>query len=369
MCGPGDPEGFLYRGPRNSNGTRNGDQMGLINKLKGTGSNCIYLMAIRSHGGDGSHTQNPFVGSDPEKGLDQDILEQWEIWFTEMDKSGIVIFFIFYDDSARIWNTGDSVGSEERSFIRAIVNKFEHHKNLIWCVAEEYEEKYSSKRVKNIAAEIRAADDHNHVIAVHKHSGLEFSEFADDQNIDQFAIQYNVHTANKLHKGMITAWKKAAGRYNLNMCEVAYGGIGTGEKARKKIWAIAMGGAYIMINGMDIKSTVLKDLQDCGHVVRFFQNTNFNEMAPYDELKYGGTKYVLALPGNSYIAYASNLSGGIGLRNMTAGKYDFNWYDIKSGNMIIQKKVSVSAGDHSWTKPASIGRELAVYIRRIRDLK
>ena len=33
LCGPGDPEDFLYRGTLNPNGTRNGDQLTLINKL------------------------------------------------------------------------------------------------------------------------------------------------------------------------------------------------------------------------------------------------------------------------------------------------------------------------------------------------
>jgi CubicO group peptidase (beta-lactamase class C family) len=37
MCGPGDPENFLYRGTRNADGSRTGDQMTLINKLVGTG--------------------------------------------------------------------------------------------------------------------------------------------------------------------------------------------------------------------------------------------------------------------------------------------------------------------------------------------
>jgi len=98
-------------------------------------------------------------------------------------------------------------------------------------------------------------------------------------------------------------------------------------------------------------------------MVSFFESTNFNNMAPHDELKYGGTEYVLASPGDSYIAYASNLSGDIGLRNMTAGKYDFKWYDVTNGNTISQRNVSVPVGDQIWRKP-SIGNELAVYIRR-----
>ena len=43
LAAPGDPEDFLYRGSRNTNGTRNGDQLSIINKLKATGANGVYL--------------------------------------------------------------------------------------------------------------------------------------------------------------------------------------------------------------------------------------------------------------------------------------------------------------------------------------
>jgi len=73
---------------------------------------------------------------------------------------------------------------------------------------------------KKIAETIRNADDHDHVIAVHKLEGLDFSEFANDPNIDQFAIQYNDSGAEALHDAMVTAWDNAAGRYNLNMASI-----------------------------------------------------------------------------------------------------------------------------------------------------
>lgn len=365
MCGPGDPEGFLYRGSQNSDGTRNGDQMSLINKLKNTGANSIYFQAIRSNGGDGNSTHNPFIDNDPNKGVNMAVLDQWETWFAEMDKNGIVVYFFFYDDSASIWNTGDKVESAEREFIQALVDRFEHHKNLIWVVAEEYQEKLSSTRVSNIAAEIRAADDHDHVIAVHKLNGLNFSEFANDPNIDQFAVQYNVGSASDLHEGMVSAWDEADGRYNLNMSEAA--NHGSGSTARKKNWAIAMGGAYVMVLGMNIDDTPTSDLEDCGRLVSFMETTNFTEMAPRDDLASDGTEYVLARPGNSYIAYASNLSGKIGLKDMTAGTYTFKWYDVTNGSTDVQENVNVGSGNQSWSKPSGIGSELVVYIERTGD--
>ncbi len=363
MCGPGDPEDFLYRGSLRPDGTRDGDQMELIEKMKDTGANCIYLMALRSHGGDGDKTHNPFVDNDPRKGINAKVLAQWEKWFARMDNSGIVIYLFFYDDSARPWKTGDVVGKAERDFIRTIVDGFEHHKNLIWCIAEEYQEALSVKRAKNIAAEIRNADDYDHVIAIHKLNGLDFSEFADEPNIDQFAIQYNVSTADALHGGMVSAFRQAKGKYNINMSEAA--DYGAGEVARKKSWACAMGGAYVMILGMDIDSTPKSDLEDCGRLVRFFESTNFNEMFPHDELAFAGTKYVLARPGFSYIAYAPDLQGEIGLKGLRPGTYEFNWFDCVSGEVARQARVNVEAGDQRWKKPRRIGAELAVYIKRI----
>ncbi|MBN2593047.1 MAG: DUF4038 domain-containing protein, partial [Sedimentisphaerales bacterium] len=366
ICGPGDPEGFLYRGSLRPDGTRDGDQMELIEKMKGTGANCIYLMAIRSHGGDGDKTHNPFVNHDPAKGINPAVLHQWETWFTEMDENNIVIYLFLYDDSARVWNTADNVCEEEKNFIHTLVNRFEHHRNLIWCIAEEYQEALTVERVKKIAAEVRAADDYDHVIAVHKLNGLDFSEFADDQNIDQFAIQYNVKTAKELHAGIVQAWKDAKGRYNLNMSEAA--DWGAGDESRKKCWACAMAGAYVMVLGMDIATTSKSDLRDCGRLVRFFKSTDFQQMSPHDELGFGGTQYVLARPGISYIAYASNLQGKIGLKNMQAGLYKWSWFDCENSTGVTKLKVDDAGGDQSCDKPDGIGSELAVYIKRIRGL-
>jgi hypothetical protein len=371
MVGPGDPEGFLYLGSRNSDGTRNGNQMSLIDKMVGTGANCIYLMAVRSHGGDGDSTQNPFVGSDPTNVLDEDILDQWETWFTQMDNNGIVIYFFFYDDNIRVANNlgwyldgSGNLHPQEQYFIETIVNRFEHHKHLIWAVMEEVQEMGSDyvRHAKKIAEVIRQTDDHDHVIGVHKLNGLSFSEFADDPVIDQFAIQYNVSAPSSLHNGMVSAWNNAAGRYNLNMSEWE---SSTGSTGRRQMWAIAMGGAHVMLCGWTISNNSVSDLQNCGRLVDFMESTDINEMAPHDELAFGGTLYVLANPGDSYIAYASSLSGDMGLKGMTAGSYDLKWYDVTNGATVIQEDVVVGSGDQTWTKPGSIGNELALYVKRV----
>lgn len=360
LCGPGDPEGFLYRGTRREDGTRDGDQSALIRKLAGTGANSIYLMAVRSHGGDGDPTQNPFLGNDPARGLNRRVLEQWEQWFSEMDRSGIVIFFFLYDDGARVWDTGHRVGAAERRFIRELVDRFEHHRNLIWVVAEEYSEAYSARRVSRIAEEIRRADDHDHPIAVHKLHGLSFEEFAEDPYLDQFAIQFNVTTVDELHAGVLEAWRAARGRYNLNLSECQpWGG---GAEGRKRLWAVALAGAYVMVLGMDIATTPVGDLEDCGRLVRFLESTPFERMEPRDDLAAGDAEYVLARPDVGYILYSSHAPGAVGLKALPAGTYRLRWIDAASGAEAAQEVVVPASAEWTWARPERIGPELALYV-------
>jgi len=357
LCGPGDPEGFLYRGARRADGTRAGDQVALIDKLARHGGNCIYMQVVRSHGGDGEADHNPFVDSDPHKGLSKPILDQWAEWFARMDRAGICVYLFLYDDSARIWS-GDAVCPAEQAFLAGVVNRFEKVRNLIWVVAEEYAERLSAKRVRNIAAAIRAADDHNHVIAVHKNNGLSFTEFAADVNIDQFAVQWNVPTAKALHDGMVKAWRLAGGRYGLVMSEAK----GHRTDMRRKNWACAMGGAHAMVLTMDIATTPPEALAHCRIQQRFLEATGLNTMAPRDDLARGATMYVLAAPDGSCILY-TELPGELGRKAPKPGTYDLTWLDCVSGRTIRQGKVRAPAGEQRFSRPKGIGTDAAVWVR------
>jgi hypothetical protein len=119
-----------------------------------------------------------------------------------------------------------------------------------------------------------------------------------------------------------------------------------------------------MVLGWDIETTAVSDLEDCGRLVSFMESTNFNTMEPRDDLAFGGTEYVLANPADTFILYASNLSGDLGVRSIDAGTYDLRWFDVTDGTTVDQDGVSVSVGDQTWAKPGTIGSELAVWIRR-----
>ena len=198
ICGPGDPEGFLYRGNLQADQTRDGDQVQLIRRLLEYGGNCLYLQAVRSHGGDGTADHNPFREHDPSQGIQPAVLEQWESWFQLLDEHGMLIYFFFYDDSSDPWRTGDDVSEQEAAFVRQIVQRFQHHRHLIWVVAEESEEALSPVRAQKLARLIRATDEHQHLIGNHHHSGTDFKAYQPETAFDHYAMQLNICGGGRL---------------------------------------------------------------------------------------------------------------------------------------------------------------------------
>jgi hypothetical protein len=363
ICGPGEPEDFLYRGTRRPDGTRNGDQLEMIHKLIRHGGNCIYLQAVRTHGGDAGsdRTHNPFVDSDPARGLDERILDQWNDWFTLMDQHDILIYFFFYDDSARIWNTGDRVEAAERDFFERLVRRFSHHRNLIWIIGEESEERYTVARVQALAEVVRNADPHGHPIGNHHLTGTTFKAWRPGGALDHFSMQLS-SVGEAAHAGAILAGRQAGGRYQVIYAE-STAAPKDPDGMRHFAWDVAMGGLMPMIYTMDIANTPAETLAQCRSLQRFFEATDFTTMAPHDELRHAGTTYVLADPGRSYIAYSRSLSSELGLRALPAGHCTITWLDCRSGATFIEQHQVEAADAFAFRKPVSFGDEVAAWVQ------
>jgi hypothetical protein len=363
ICGPGDPEDFLYVGTRKADGTRVGDQVARIEKLVAHGGNCIYIQLVRTHGGDArpDRTQNPFVDSDPAQGLDEDILKQWDEWLALLDRHNILVYLFFYDDSARIWNTGDHVGPEERAFFETIVKRYKHLKNLIWVIGEESEERYSTARVQALARIIQDADDHGHIIGDHHQSGTTFKAWQAGGALNHFAMQLSA-TDDEAHAGAIEALRKADGRYQIIYSESTAMRTDV-DGMRRHAWAVAMGGLMPMLLRMDIASTPTEALEQCKYLTTFFEQTDFWTMSPHDELAHGETKYVLARPGRSYIAYGNQVQVSLGLQGLSAATYQVDWLDCQSGKTSRSEQDVAASGDATFRKPAQFGLQCAAWIR------
>ncbi len=363
-CGPGDPENFFHRGTLNANGTRNGDQSQIISKLASTDANSLWMAAVRSHGGDGGPTENPFVNHDPNQGVNAAVLDQWNGWIDSLDNAGVMTFFVFYDDGSLVWNTGSIVGPAEENFIRTIVDRFEQHDHLVWCVAEEYEEAVPS-RASALAQKIAQFDDRDHPIAIHQRPGTAF-HFPDDPYLDSFAMQTGPGVSPQvLHDRVVEAWNLADGRYNVIMAEVV-DHYGDRTISRKLCWSAAMGGGTVMVESMNVIDTAIEALHDCGRLATFFQSLPFQVMVPSDALKRAQTEYVLGNLSSGYVLYSSNLTGPMGVHVPPGGggTYNLRWLDCVSGLTTTQLNVPILPGDRTWPKPAGFGTEVALSLLR-----
>ena len=91
--GPGDPEDFLCRSAT--------ERTSIINMLNG--GNTLYVMAVKTHGGDGPAGCNPWIGANPTSGLDAAKLNDWYNVLDQADNKGVVIHFFIYDDNSCPW--------------------------------------------------------------------------------------------------------------------------------------------------------------------------------------------------------------------------------------------------------------------------
>jgi CubicO group peptidase (beta-lactamase class C family) len=132
---------------------------------------------------------------------------------------------------------------------------------------------------------------------------------------------------------------------------------------RRHAWAVAMGGVMPMLLRMEIVDTSVGALEQCRHLQRFFEATDVPTMAPHDELAHAGTKYVLADPGRSYIAYALEPAATLGVKALPAGRCEVTWLDCRTGRTGSQLMTISTAGDRAFAKPADIGDECAAWIR------
>jgi hypothetical protein len=387
----GDPEGFLYRGTKNANGTRSGDQDTMINELQARGLNSLFVIGFNDsrYGGDGPADGNPFVNANTNGQIDVDILNQWYSWFQTLDAAGIVVIFSLYDDLIDVlagkrmnWDlSGGNLHPQEQKYVDAVVNKFKTLKNLIWVINESANKTYPSnyvERWKKIAARIRSLDTFLHPISigivvetdpnVTPNTGMPL--YLDDPNFDQILVQHVQPTSVvDMYNKMLAQWNAAAGKINLLLAQAWP--VNNGADGRKKNWATAMAGSYVnQAYGQpgkvwDILASPDADLNALGLIDNFFRAIpSLNKMVPRNNLKFGNTKFVLAVPGQSYVAYSDQASGNLGVQGLTSGTYNLKWLDTVDGSTVVQNGVAVTTAATAFLRPSSIQLEAALYIAK-----
>jgi hypothetical protein len=389
LCGPDNPETFLFLGELQPDGTRaKGEQQQTIDRVAASGANAFHVILWRMNRSnmknEGDDTHSPFVDHDPAKPLNEAVLKQWEGWLAQFEAAGVVVHVDFYDDATDVEKIGwklDQNGNlhpEERRYIEGIVNRFKRFKNIIWSPGESVN-KLPRTRIPHLMKTtelIAKTDNHRHPILLslvapdtgEKDIGKDFVYPGD------FYPDPNVHLVTWLHVLPHGDDYEAQHEAYLRWSRVGYGRFimmkneterfpATQPQSRIYMWASVMTGQHTMESGHNVlRRANLLDAD--GHIARFMEQTDFHTMRPSDSRAANSTKWVLASTHDSYIAYTYAYEGAMGIKGLRAGKYKLLWLDTVSGKTATRDNVSVAGSDASWEKPEEFGSELAVYVKR-----
>jgi hypothetical protein len=391
LCGPDNPEDFLFRGTLNPDGTRSGGkQEETIERMARAGVNAFHCQMTRmrrcNYKDEGDDTHTPFVDHDPAQGLDEDVLQQWDGWLDQLEQNGIIVHLEFYNDATDVEMMGwelDSQGNlhpDEQRWIEGIVKRFKHHKNIMWGIEESCNKLPAARtpHFKKIAEVIARADNHNHPIVQSfvvpndpegdfPDDGVTSDAYAGDPHIRVVTWLHVVPHGDDLeaqHREYLDYYKRDAARFVV-MKNETFHHPRRGSRSRRYMWSCAMAGLHCLEAYHHAGDASHEPaLRDDGRINTFMEQTDFHTMKPRDDLAAGSTKWVLANPGQCYIAYTYDYSGPMGVKNMAAGTYDLTWFDTVDGDTVMQDGLSVGSGDVTWAKPDSIGSEIALSIKR-----
>ncbi|MFT5534588.1 MAG: hypothetical protein ACI802_002836 [Candidatus Paceibacteria bacterium] len=396
LAGSGGPEGFLYE-----NAARKAFIISklLRSTLLNTPVNGLYFHSTRAFGGDGSAFETPFVNNDdPYSGFDPAKLANWRTDLVKLDNAGVVLWFNLFDDHAIPY--GCKYNANYEKYATDMVKYFKDLKHVVWVTQEEYRWTNGSQsacsaadndaRQRGLAAAIKAADPIR-PIATHHMNGQAMA-FPNDPNIHVFGQQSSAKSPEAMHDD---AGKQGWGNWVYVMAEDhpwhmslidAERTKGTGrEPMRRSNWATALSGGYVMMyNAFECNNSAAlcsnnpapdsdptdAMFDDLRRLTLFMESTQFNRMAPLFDTalmnaKTDGTKYILAnQTAGLYILYGDSNTTKLGVRNASAGTYLLTWVDPVSGLTVDQTATVAPGGLSSFDKPASIGPEAALYLRK-----
>jgi hypothetical protein len=352
-------------------------------------------------------------------------MTEWFNDINELDDAGITIFLFLADDEVDRYEPGNTrfgvvppssnpstrttMYGRETANLSALVDRFKGLTNLVWVVAEEYTEEYTTARVSDIARHIRSRDA-NHPAGVHQLSGsLDQTSttpnfgFPTDANVDFQMLQLNSSTTGVTAQAVNTpdevfTWTKqavdlAAGRYAVVLSDVTAwdktlldNNTGTGRRdLRRSMWQAMMAGAAgrLVLGAFEdrnknknynddplwVPST--DEMRDWGRVTAFLGSsvTGFRTYVAETgvNFKTGATKRVMRKPNNSgFLLYSEACTTGasVGLgAGLTSGRtYAVRWHDAVDGT-IVNGSFTAGGSGKTLVSPANMASDCLVWIR------
>ncbi|GAG32029.1 unnamed protein product, partial [marine sediment metagenome] len=228
--------------------------------------------------------------------------------FDHMLERGIVIHLVFYLDDCREVS-GAITPEQEELWFRYTVARFGAYPNLIWNLAEEFEEAFTIDWCESRAGWLKKYDPFPNPVTVHQLTADIFRP-AGSPNFDLTAIQYNAN-ADSLNRMVNKVRRQTAGAGRpIPVLVTEWTPIAPEDtvRCRMGIWAITLGGGVYQIFNNKRGETVTLDFSRWEEHWRYarilkgiMESLPFNRMGPVNNLVSSG--YCLAEPGGPYLVY------------------------------------------------------------------
>ncbi len=274
-----------------------------------------------------------------------------------MNQNGItVMLMLAWAEDGTVGDWAGFANDEARlRYARYIVGRYSAY-NVAFNVAGEWNEYATKEMYQKIAKEIVRHDPHNRLIAIHPgETSFSVEEFATEDWMSFGDYQQNYR---KLHQRILNARDHDKPVVN---SEYAYylrdsnsdGKVDkpnsrTLEDIRHATWDIAMAGGYFVTGWgntyfggtrdpgtFDVDAPQNDDWEaEVQHVAKLFNNLQWWKLKPEDDLLKGsGQYYLLAEPGQQYVAYVRKTTKPLSLNlgDAVSATYQVRLYNPRSG--------------------------------------
>jgi len=377
--------------------------IGAVNYLADEGVNSFYFMPM-TVAGDGRDVW-PWAASDlasinknasAPSGFNADArvfdvskLAQWEIVFEHMQEKGIALHMFLQETENDQLLNGGALGLERQLYIRELVARFGHHNGLIYNLGEENSN--TTGELRDHSAYLQALDGYDRAIELHTFPGQKSQKFGPltgSDTIDGFSLQSSPGTIRDDTEQWISESKQDGRAIPAFWDEQAPAQVGLDTDAdpaqqkqvREALWghltAGGSGAEWYYGYGTGQTDLNLEDFRsrdaayDWAKAAReLFEELPLEQMSMADGLTSNttGADFVMADPGEIYVAYLPD--GGSASLDLSgeAGDFEVWWYDPRNGGVLQEGSVSSVSGGAARSlgnPPSQSGQDWTIVVRK-----
>jgi Domain of unknown function (DUF5060)/Putative collagen-binding domain of a collagenase len=310
------------------------NRQAMLDRHRGMKLNKINVY-LANRGDYSSMSTTPWVGSAWSEDRQRFDLARWrmfERWVVRMRDAGVVAHLWFFADDSGF---GDLSDADRQLLIEYGMARLSGYVNTMFTLALEWQEGWTSSEVGSHMSYLHAQNPWARLASVHGLTGdFSFPGAA-------WADFMNTQAGNEVGHAAVHSHGLRNRSFAAKPLLQEEFGLGNEDTShRQKAWAAFTAGAAGSGTGASL-----------AHLATFVAQVDFERMAPADALALSGNAYVLAEPGNAYVAYLYN--GGtvrLDLRGVS-GTFSVQWFDPRNGT--FQTATSVNGGQEaSLTAPA-----------------